>query len=203
MSMNRIKYTISLITVFFLTASTSTSFAQLLDSVQTKSNDSLNLQSIVQKQIETAKLKNSIPVILNTAEESTTPVKKTIVVKSNPVNTSTSVSSEWTYKGIIMFIGTAAVFVWLGFRRRKRNKILKTNSLKENIKLMREEKFIKEIDPKLKDIRTKLILTSVVLNEDKIINAAARKSQIGKEEIILASRIRSREMQFNRQRSFA
>ena len=68
---------------------------------------------------------------------------------------------------------------------------------------MREEKFIKEIDPKLKEIRTRLTLTSVVLNEDKQISAAARRSQIGKEEILLASRMRSHEMQYGRQRSLA
>jgi hypothetical protein len=165
-----------------------------------QNSDSLYIQSIVKQQIAEAKLKNSVPVFKYIGTQQSVIPSENKQISPEEIS---GIPDEYLYKGIIMMIGVIAVFSWLRYRKNQRSKVLQNYRMKKNIRLMREEKFIKEIDPRLKNIRTKLILTSVVLNEDKKVNAAAKKSQIGKEEINLASRIRSREMQYNGQRSFA
>lgn len=159
------------------------------------------IQLLVQRQIEEAKKKN---LMATSKKEEVKPDPKPAEVKPvvKPVEEESFIES-YLIKGAIMLVASAGVFVWLLKRKTKLEKLQKQNQLRKNIKLMREEKFIKEIDPKLKEIRTKLTLTSVVLNEEKKATAAARKSQIGKEEILLASRIRSHEMSYGGQRSFA
>ena len=165
-----------------------------------QSGDSTDVKYLVQKQIEEAKKKNAeVEDIDYQVPVTKTPAKKAVV----ETNLVIGIPGEYFYKGLIMLTGAFMAFLWLAMRKTKREKVFQKNQFKKNIKLMREEKFIKEIDPKLKEIRTRLTLTSVVLNEDKQISAAARRSQIGKEEIILASRMRSHEMQYGRQRSLA
>jgi hypothetical protein len=168
--------------------------------LQAQESDAGSVQMIVQQQIAEAKKKNISPAVV---EEEVKSVEKPVRrIKAEPESSSWFLS-EYFVKGMIMLIAAAGVFGWFKIRETKRQKQVLNNMFKKNIKLMREEKFIKEIDPKLKQIRTRLTLTSVVLNEDKKVTAAAKKSQIGKEEILLASRIRSREVQYNDQRSFA
>ena len=162
------KYWITGITAAAILTASSIIFAQSSDSLKTQATDSLNLQSIVQKQIEEAKMKNSVPVILKNTEANLESIGNSKILKPELKQSS---SSGWIYKSIIMLVGIIAVSGWLVYRRINRKKVMKVNDFKKNIKLMREEKFIKEIDPRLKDIRTKLILISVILNEDKIINA--------------------------------
>jgi hypothetical protein len=159
-----------------------------------------SVKMLVRQQIAEAKKKNMAPVAVeNEIKTVEKPVRKIKAeLKSSPW-----FLNEYFIKGMIMLIAVAGVFGWLKIREARRQKQKLNNLFKKNIKLMREEKFIKEIDPKLKQIRTRLTLTSVVLNEEKKVTAAAKKSQIGKEEIRLASRIRSHELQYNDQRSLA
>ncbi len=168
--------------------------------IKAQSDEAGSVHMLVQQQIEEAKKKNNAEAV--------------IVEKSVPVKTETKkvletndallgIGGAFVFKAVIMLTATIAVLVWLRLRRAKRNITDKNNRFKKNVKLMREEKFIKEIDPRLKEIRTRLTLTSVVLNEDSKVTAAAKKSQIGKEEILLASRIRAHEVQYSGQRSFA
>lgn len=167
-----------------------------------QTSETNEIKLLVQQQIEEAKKKNDLAqtqLVADEAKPVSTPVKKEKVMPAEHG----FVSSDIIIKSVIMLAATIGVLIWLGIRRTKKNLKSKDNQFKKNIKLMREEKFIKEIDPKLKEIRTKLTLTSVVLNEEKQVTAAARKSQIGKEEILLASRIRTHKMQYGGQRSFA
>ena len=168
--------------------------------LKAQGSDSVDLKYLVQKQIEEAKKKNAAETDNNIELPKTPAPARKVVIETNLIM---GIPTGYFYKGIIMLIGAVAAFSWVSMRKGKRKKMVENNKFKRNIKLMREEKFIKEIDPKLKEIRTRLTLTSVVLNEDKKISAAARRSQIGKEEIALASRIRSHEMQYGRQRSLA
>jgi len=162
--------------------------------------DSIDVKYLVHKQIEEAKKKSlAVSTVKYEAPAVTTPAPK-VVTESNTI---VGIPGDYFFKGMIMLTASVLVFSWVGMRKAKRERIIKNNQYKRNIKLMREEKFIKEIDPKLKEIRTRLTLTSVVLNEDKKISAAARKSFIGKEEILLASRLRSHGMQYGGQRSLA
>ncbi len=168
--------------------------------LKAQSDEAGSVHMLVQQQIEEAKKKNNAPVLI---VEKPVPVKTEVkkVLENN--DSLLSISSSFVVKAVIMLTATAAALVWLRIRRAKRNLTDKNNRFKKNIKLMREEKFIKEIDPRLKEIRTRLTLTSVVLNEDSKVTAAAKKSQIGKEEILLATRIRAHEVQYGGQRSFA
>jgi hypothetical protein len=167
-----------------------------------QSSETNEIKLLVQQQIEEAKKKNDLAQA-QTASVEVKPVSAPVKTeKAKPVEHELF-SSDIIIKSGIMLAATIGVLIWLGIRKTKKNLKTKDNQFKKNIKLMREEKFIKEIDPKLKEIRTKLTLTSVVLNEEKQVTAAARKSQIGKEEILLASRIRTHEIQYGGQRSFA
>ena len=171
-----------------------------LPELKAQSSDSVDLKYLVQKQIEEAKKKNTIaPETEYQTPIVKTPVKNAVIETNHTIG----IPDSYFYKGLILLLGAVAAFSWVSMRNSQRKKVYQKNQFKRNIKLMREEKFIKEIDPKLKEIRTRLTLTSVVLNEDNKVSAAARRSQIGKEEILLASRIRSREMQYGRQRSLA
>ena len=106
-------------------------------------------------------------------------------------------------KLIILGAFSVSVLSFVGIRRSRQVKPVpvksKTeNDFKKNIQLMREERFIKPIDPKLKEIRTNLYLDSRYLNQSNaILTETARSLNIAKTELILASRFNRHSMRVN------
>ena len=75
--------------------------------------------------------------------------------------------------------------------RQKDNK----NSLKENIRLLREEKAVKKLNPKLTDVRNSLIRDSLTFANPKAgISKIAKELNIAKGEILLAAKLKSHEL---------
>lgn len=168
--------------------------------VYTQAVDSVDVSQIVQNQIEEAKKKSSTVVLHNSRSSIVEVPVKGVIIKTKEI---LGIPEDYFYKGLVLVVGAFAIGIWYLIRQQKYHRAIRNNSFKTNIKMMREEKFIKEIDPRLRQIRTNLTLTSAILKEDQQVTAAAKKSRIGKEEILLASRIRSHELQFGNKRSFA
>ena len=152
--------------------------------------DSLSVRDIVQAQIAEAKAKQSKVV---------QPESKTIEVQQ--VNNVTKASIEGgsfevnpiVYKIMILLFFSTGIAAFVYYKRKKNADILKKIELKKNIQMMRQEKFIKRIDPRLKQIRTSLCLNSSLLNGKPAVTNTAKKLQIGHEELFLASRIKQYE----------
>ena len=152
-----------------------------------QANDSIDVSALVKKQILLAqqKEKNNTKVV---------PVKSTIVSKpefQNDIENS-GMSTASIIKIIILLCAILIASAVIGKRRYKMRKIENRIKLKQNVKQLREEQLVKNIDPRLKMIRKKLCLNSSYLNKpEKEVILAARKLSIAKEEILLASRLNS------------
>lgn len=146
----------------------------------------INVRELVQQQIEEAKKRESETKLILSIEPNTTINKNVRAEPQLPIEDTT------TEKLGILILFSISIFSILAIRRRLSKNNIHVN-LKKNIKLMREEKFIKPIDPKLKKIRTSLCLTSTNLNaSERDLTDTAKKYNIAKSELLLAAK-------FNRQ----
>ena len=159
----------------------------------------VNVHQLVQKQIENVKTKEE-----NQIQEKQTPeiqISKQQpviqpVVREESKTQSISSSSGFTpfeMKLVILGSFSSLVLFVVGIRRIKKNKFETKNTpdaeFKKNIQMVRAEKFIRPIDPKLKKIRTNLYLNTRYLNEtNSSVSDAAKKLNIAKTELILAAR---------------
>ena len=156
----------------------------LINSVNAQSNDTVNIRALVKQQILAAQEKSKKQSI-KLQQQSVTPVEQ-----QNLAETNTGFPALFWKLGILI----AASLVAVGFvikRRLKFKKIEGRLKLKKNIKAIREEQLVKEIDPRLKSIRKRLCLTSNYLNKpEKEVIFAAKNMRLAKEELMLASRLR-------------
>jgi len=162
--------------------------------------DSLNVRLLVQKQFEAARSKQAEQVQV----KEKVPVEKPFVL-NKPIElhneSEAGVSNSLLYRILFILIAGSAIGIFVAYNRKKKKLASNKIVLKKNIQMMRQEKFIKRIDPRLKEIRTNLCLTSSQLNGKPAMLSAAKKLKIGKEELAIASRIKHYEQQFNYDRS--
>lgn len=146
-------------------------------------NNEINVREIVQQQIDNARKRESKAKVYLLAE-------KNDAVKQNVNTTSQFFADDVTLQKIgFLILFSISIFSYIAIRRKKISGSNGNNTLKKNIKLMREEKFIKPIDPKLKKIRTSLCLTSKNLNaSERDITDTAKKYNIAKSELLLAAK---------------
>lgn len=146
-------------------------------------DNEINVRDIVQQQIDNARKRESKAKVYLLAE-------KNDVVKQNVNTTSQFFADDVTLQKIgFLILFSISIFSYIAIRRKKISGSTGDNTLKKNIKLMREEKFIKPIDPKLKKIRTSLCLTSKNLNaSERDITDTAKKYNIAKSELLLAAK---------------
>ncbi|MBN1301124.1 MAG: hypothetical protein JW995_07890 [Melioribacteraceae bacterium] len=164
----------------------------LTGSALASQSDSVDVKAIVKQQIMEAQQKQTI---------SETSKSHRLVKKSSPVVVEASSESEnFSFPFLQFIILGSASLIAAGVvlkRRLKMKKIADRIKLKQNVKALREERLVKEIDPRLKYIRKRLCLNSIYLKKpEKEIIIAARKLQLAKEEFLLASRLNAH--QFNR-----
>lgn len=152
----------------------------------------IDIKEIVEKQIEAAKVKmsqgeiNQAAITIKHSEKSE--IEKVLAfLQNNSIET----------KVVILFFFSTIVFSFVAVRRINKKNRTQTNDLKKNVQLMREQKFIKPIDPKLKKLRTNLFLTSRYLEDNSSLSNTARKYNIAKTELILASRFRKETLRAN------
>ena len=186
--------------------------AGLIISAETDEANSVDIKKIVQEQIQKAKEKETDPIsdvepeIIQKAEESIkVPAEQMVDPKplrkqqntSGVIHFLTSNTDILKYSVIGLF--SAVVFGFVALRRtRISKKVEQPNTFKKNIQLVREEKFIKPIDPDLKKIRTNLCLTSKYLNtSDHFVSETARKYNLAKTEIMLAAKFRNQSARIN------
>ncbi len=149
---------------------------------QTK-NDSIDIKAIVKQQILAAKERQNQQILL-----------KPEPYKAEQVSMIPATKADFT-DPLYIKIGVLALasFIAVGFvlkRRMKMRKIENRMNLRKNIKAIREEQLVKEMDPRLKSIRKRLCMTSNYLNKpEKEVIIAAKKMSIAKEELMLASRL--------------
>lgn len=159
-------------------------------------NDSVDIRGMVQKQIQEAQKKQKAELISvdNKNYKSTPIIKKS----SKQTLEQIEVISWMTTEIIILLSASIAAVIFIVIRRRRLRKSSSNRDLKKNIKIIREEQLVINIDPRLRSIRKRLCLNSFYLNNvGNDVSAAARRLQIAKGEILLASRIRSYEIEKN------
>ncbi len=161
--------------------------------------DSVNISQMVLAQIQAAQKKQ-------TEENNQPALKQTAVVpktqQSSPANLfnewtkSLSISEDTMTKIIIFASASLFAIIFISFRRmRMGHKNSDIKNLKSGIKLMREEKVLWKKDNKLSNLRTKLSESpSAYQLSNESISRNAREMKIAKEEIYLAARIRSHEL---------
>lgn len=156
------------------------------------SEDEVSVKEIVEQQISEAKKKMQNND-LSYGEIAAIQEKN----KTERLNSRLNINSIETR--ILILVGFSIfVFSFVAVKRYKKSDKKETDKLKKNIQLMRQEKFIRPIDPKLKKLRTNLFLNSRYLNEDyESLSNTARKHNIAKTELILASRFRKEILRAN------
>ena len=140
------------------------------------------------------------------SEQKNTPPPTAVVVTKTQSNNSTNFINDWI-KSLslsedtmikIIILGSATLFavIFISFRRmRKGHKNSDSRNLKDGIKLMREEKVYWKKDEKLSGIRTKLSSSPSSFHlTNESISKNARDLKIAKEEIYLAARLKSHEL---------
>ncbi len=149
--------------------------------------DSVDVKALVKQQIVEAQQKEK------TKRNTFAVVKKAEVKTQNVENNSDDgIAVSTILKVLVLLVASLAASAVIIKRRLKLRKIENRIKLKENVKQLREEQLVRNIDPRLKMIRKKLCLTSSYLNKpEKEIIIAAKKLSIAKEEILLASRLNS------------
>lgn len=156
------------------------------------SEDKINVKEIVEKQISEAKKKLQNDD-LSFAEIAAINENN----KTERYNSGFDINSIETRLSILAGF-SIFVFSFVAVKRYKKSDKKETDKLKKNIQLMRQEKFIRPIDPKLKKLRTNLFLNSRYLNEDhESVSSTARRYNIAKTELILASRFRKETLRVN------
>ena len=162
--------------------------------------EKIDIRSIVQRQIDEAKKRDSLKQSYteNTVKEE----QPAMVVKNASIANVKQSELGISYEVVILLASSIIIFSSVFVRRKVKKSKAPQKKLKKNISLMREEKFIKKIDPKLKRIRTNLCLNSRYLNEqDENLTVTAKKFQIAKGEILLASRLNDQLVNQNLSRS--
>ncbi|MFA3783864.1 hypothetical protein ABRY23_12455 [Melioribacteraceae bacterium 4301-Me] len=150
------------------------------------STDSIDVKKLVQLEIQKAIQKKSTPHVALKVDNK---INENIKQKNIYINKKFSFSANsLNIRIAVMLFAAVAAFLVVYIRRRKRNKPIKSN-LKENIQLIREEKFIRKIDPRLKEIRTKLCLTASTLSDEREVVTKARQMNIAKGELMLAMKM--------------
>lgn len=184
--------------MFIITLFVLTTFAQ------SDLSSSVDVKQIVRQQIEEAR-KKELEASTAEKEEKVIPKEKKNIEAAIPevhkqaqkngedVFTKTSnfiTNNPGVIKYAIIIFFSIIVTSFVAVRRVKLNKKPAVgNDFKTNIKLVREEKFIKPIDPDLKKIRTNLCLTSRYLNtSDQFVTETAKKLNLAKTEIMLAAK---------------
>lgn len=164
--------------------------------------DSVNIRQLVADQIEQARKKQitmeSLPKVAVSPAISTgnyETVKKYLNNMPGYLNASFDMVMEISLMGIISILAALLIFLIRGHHK-KRIKTRKT--LKDNIKLLREEKLFVKNNPRLSKIRNELGKSPATYNysKEKISNAA-KDWNISKGEILLAAKIKAHEL--NRQ----
>jgi len=180
--------------------------------------DSVNIRQMVAKQInaikekQIRKNKNQI-IVTNLNNETSNPVtkkssdnllnnfiQKTVTPFLNKVNNAFFNSNEIFVKVIIL--GFASIITLLVvFVRRKiiKRKYLKKNGLKDNIRLLREEKIVKKADTRLKGVRNKLVNNTISYRSTQTgISEVAKNMNIATGEVLLAAKLKSYELNKSR-----
>ncbi|MCL5030687.1 MAG: hypothetical protein M1480_16870 [Bacteroidetes bacterium] len=169
-----------------------------INSAQTYT-DSVNISEMVLAQIQAAQ-KKQIEEKNQSMQPPVAAVTKTQSnISANFVNDwikTLSLSEDTMIKIIILGSATLVAVIFISFRRmRSGHKNSNKRDLKNGIKLMREEKVFGKNNEKLSGIRTKLSNSpsSYQLSNESI-SRNARDLKIAKEEIYLAARIKSHEL---------
>ena len=173
-------------------------------------SDSINIRQMVEEQISAVKTrqleeaKKSENIVekksetsLKGKEENGSGLFYTSEVSTlEKIKTAFSSLEVMNNKFSILGFATILIFSVVIIRRKilSRQKVNK-NSLKENIKLLREEKAVKKFNPKLTGIRNSLIHDSSTFANPKAgISKIAKELNIAKGEILLAAKLKSHEL---------
>jgi hypothetical protein len=161
--------------------------------------DSINISQIVAAQIKQAHKKML-------SEQSKSSAAETQTVKYNTTETNThsfitlpavfnSLSTTITKVSILASASFIAAFIVI-VRRKKNNKIFRSKkALKDNIKLLREERIFVKRNSKMSDVRNKLKNNPSLYGQSKeAFSQRAKELNISQGEILLAAKIKAHEL---------
>lgn len=184
-----------LIIILFLTLST---FAQTIDTLNFASTDSVDIKSLVQKQINDALLKNSVThQVEKPIESKNTSFEATNVNSNATSNVNLNLfakifaSLPLQYK---IYLSLSLIIILFVLLRRTLFQLKRksTKKFKERIALLREEKIGGSIvNKKKKQIRLKLKDNPITLKQnEKEIALSSKQLNISKGELLLAARLK-------------
>lgn len=165
--------------------------AKIDSSANVAAQDTICISDLVQQQIIKAREKQSQPIIPYVSEAKTNIVPQVVAtptlnnsvlnyVKTFPIHIQLFVS--------ISFLILIVLLIHRGILVIKRRS---SRALKDKISILREEKVIAKVNPKLNDERKNLKNRMSVFNaSEKHISDLAKKLNIAKGELILASRLK-------------
>ena len=177
------------------------SFAQVADSVNFASTDSINIRAMVEEQILNAMLKQSQPQVSTANEKDviSVPVKEVThkVENGKTNNAEINIFTRLFYRiplqyKVYLFLSTAILFGLIFRRSLLHFKKASIKKLKNRIALLREEKIGGSIvNPKKRKLRLELKENLSIIKPSEIeIAKTAKQLNISKGELILAARLK-------------
>ncbi len=159
----------------------------------------INIKKMVAAQIEQAHKKMIAEQSKSkTAETKNVKIKKAAAISHSLITLPdffNSLFTTWMKIKILVFASIIAAFV-IVIRRKKSSKLFRTKqALKNNIKLLREEKIFVKHNNKLSGVRSRLKNSPSLYNQSKEgLLKAAKELNISQSEILLAAKIKSNEL---------
>jgi len=142
-----------------------------------QSSDKIDVHEIVKAQMLNAQGNNGMIT------------KKSVVHKTN--NFAFPKLSSSLFSFLIFILGSILIFALVFLRRVRIQHKLISKQFKENIRLVREEKFIPAIDYSLTPVRQSLMEKIGVYLEEQNITELAKKLKIAKGELFLVNNIKN------------
>lgn len=177
------------------------SFAQVADSVNFASTDSINIRAMVEEQILNAMLKQSQPQVSTANEKDviSVPVNEAThkVENGKTNNAEINIFTRLFYRiplqyKVYIFLSTAIIFGLIFRRSLLHFKKASIKKLKNRIALLREEKIGGSVvNPKKRKLRLELKENLSIIKPSEIeIAKTAKQLNISKGELILAARLK-------------
>ena len=156
------------------------------------SADSVNINEMIQKQIASAQQKQTEqkPKPVVQVKQAVKPQVNKAAVKQPETQ-----KSSMSLNLILFAAGSALILFYFVFRKEIAKIGSKKAKLKNNIKLLREERLIVKTKEKKNNIRTRLVEDTVQMSSKEVsVPVIARERNVSQGEILLAARIKSYEM---------
>jgi hypothetical protein len=163
--------------------------------ISAEKSDSININALIQKQIETARENEKKEKLRNAKKEIKAAVRTAAPAVINTENAQVKEEPFLSLNIILFIAGSCCILLYFLYRKYFVRGAKEKSELKRNIKLLREEKLIVKTKEVKNNPRVKLVSdTAQRSSKEMAVSRMAKEMNVSQGEILLAARIKSYEM---------